>query len=58
MLDNAALKDILGKNGDACGATLNGWPTDGKPRTEPTARLQAGWHRPFEAELLAAPGQR
>jgi putative transposase len=53
MLDNAALKDILGKTADACGATLNGWPADGRPRTKPTARLQAGGYRPFDAVLSA-----
>ena len=41
MLDNAALKDILGKTADACGAALNGWPADGRPQTEPTTRLPA-----------------
>jgi putative transposase len=46
------------KTADACGAALNGWPADGRPRIEPTARLQAGGHRPFDAALSAAAGQR
>ena len=51
MLDNAALKDILEKTADAYRAALDGWPADGRPRIEPTARLQAGGYRPCHSTL-------
>jgi putative transposase len=54
MLDNAALKDILGKTAEACGTTDGGSPGDGAARAQPAARVQAGRNRPFYAALSVA----
>src|SRR2546430_17465046 len=51
MLDNAALKDILGKTAEACGAASDGGAALRGARPEPTARRQAGEDRPFGVAL-------
>src|SRR5271170_1050786 len=47
MLDNAALKDILGKTAEACGSTVGSSPADRTARVQPTPRLQADRNRSF-----------
>ena len=52
MLDNAALKDLLGKNGlKPAARTRSGHPTDRAAPAEPAARMQAGGAESFEPEL-------
>lgn len=45
VLDNAALKDLLGKNADACGAAQGGGAADHRSRVQPASCLQADWLR-------------
>ena len=40
MLDNAGLKDLLGKNGDACREARSGRAPSGQPRGERAAGVQ------------------
>jgi hypothetical protein len=47
MLDEAALKDLLGKTFEACGAKTGGEQGDGAPRAESATRLPIGKHRSF-----------
>lgn len=42
LLDNAALKDLLGKTSKACGAARSSSPGDGASRAEPTTSVRAG----------------
>ena len=42
MLDNVALKDLLAKTADACGAQAGGAAADGRTGPVAAARLQAG----------------
>ncbi len=51
VLDNAALKDLLGNSAEACGTADGGGPADGRARAEPAARVQAGGDRPFDSAL-------
>jgi Transposase len=50
-LDNAALKDILGKPSEACRATSSGDAALPGAWAQPTARLQAGGDRSFHVAL-------
>jgi putative transposase len=53
MLDNAALKDLLGKTSEACGAASGSGQGDGASRAESAARVQAGRAGSFDAALPA-----
>jgi hypothetical protein len=46
MLDNAALKDLLGRTAEACGAKGSAEKVDGTPWAEPTPCVRLmGWDR-------------
>jgi putative transposase len=53
MLDNAALKDILGKTTDACGTAFGSGPGDRAARGEPRPHEQADRDRSFGSALSA-----
>ena len=51
MLDNAALKDLLGKTSEACGAKTGSKKADGAPRAESATRLPTGRDGSFDPAL-------
>ena len=56
MLDNAALKDLLGKTEIACGAAGSGAPPDGGAWAVATSRLQADRGGPEDGATPARGG--
>jgi putative transposase len=58
LLDNAALKDILGKTFEACGAASSSDAGNGASRAESAARVRASGVGPFDSALpLQATGR-
>ena len=51
MLDKAALKDLLGKKPEACGAKIGGEKGDGAPRAESATGVRAGRVGSFDHAL-------
>lgn len=58
VLDNAALKDLLGKTADACGAAAGGGAADRRARVQRAPRLQADRLRPQHRPLPVPAARR
>lgn len=58
VLDNAALKDLLGKAADACGAAAGGGAADRRARVQRAPRLQADRLRPQHRPLPVPAARR